>query len=230
MAMILIGLGFTQRRLYLASDFLENKPFDLLIKEGLTAAVFNDDVLGKALDSLYAANVTDVFSDLSEKACSKLGIETNFAHLDSTSFHVACEADSVKEQQRFNKSLKFSCIYDINYSESHKFMEKGRPKKDEEPCNTVWKISNCIATSLEARNKQVKGKGMFILATNELDEKKLTDIEIFLTYKGQAQVESGFRFLKNPQFMASTIFLKNPQKDKGTHDGNDIMPYGVFNS
>lgn len=31
-------------------------------------------------------------------------------------------------------------------------------------------------------------------------------------YKGQQQVERGFRFLKDPMFMASTLFLKSPKR------------------
>jgi transposase len=33
-----------------------------------------------------------------------------------------------------------------------------------------------------------------------------------LAYKGQAQAERGFRFLKAPQFLASTLYLKKPER------------------
>jgi transposase len=31
-------------------------------------------------------------------------------------------------------------------------------------------------------------------------------------YKGQAQAERGFRFLKDPQFLASSLYLKKPER------------------
>jgi transposase len=31
-------------------------------------------------------------------------------------------------------------------------------------------------------------------------------------YKGQSKVERGFRFLKDPQFMAATLFVKKPER------------------
>lgn len=55
-------------------------------------------------------------------------------------------------------------------------------------------------------------KGKFVLATNELDQHKLADYGLFENYKGQSIVERGFRFLKDPQFMASTLFVKKPER------------------
>lgn len=56
-AMILNGLGFANRRLYLTAHFFENKPTDRLLGEGITAEVLNDDTLGKALDKLHTYGV-----------------------------------------------------------------------------------------------------------------------------------------------------------------------------
>ena len=39
-----------------------------------------------------------------------------------------------------------------------------------------------------------------------------SDVQCFDTYKGQSKVERGFRFLKDPQFLASTIFVKKPER------------------
>jgi transposase len=37
----------------------------------------------------------------------------------------------------------------------------------------------------------------------------LSDIDMIEAYKDQQKVERGFRFLKDPMFMASTLFLKS---------------------
>jgi transposase len=55
-------------------------------------------------------------------------------------------------------------------------------------------------------------KSKFIIATNELDSQKLSDREVLMGYKGQAKVERGFRFLKDPQFVASSFFVKKPER------------------
>ena len=85
-AMVLNGLGFVSRPLYLSPEFFHNKPVDLLVGEGIEAADLNDDCLGRALDKLFNRGVTEVFAAVSAHAMQVFGIETKFAHLDSTSF------------------------------------------------------------------------------------------------------------------------------------------------
>lgn len=56
-------------------------------------------------------------------------------------------------------------------------------------------------------------RSCFILATNELDEEVLADEEVLGAYKGQSsKVERGFRFLKDPMFLASTLYLKRVER------------------
>ncbi|MGR5456604.1 IS1634 family transposase, partial [Vibrio alfacsensis] len=54
--------------------------------------------------------------------------------------------------------------------------------------------------------------GMFILATNDTESADLTMSELLKHYKSQQKVERGFRFLKSPEFLTSSIFLKKPQR------------------
>ncbi|GIC28082.1 transposase [Vibrio cholerae] len=53
---------------------------------------------------------------------------------------------------------------------------------------------------------------MFILATNDTDNTDLTMVALLEHYKSQQKVERGFRFLKSPEFLTSSIFLKKPQR------------------
>src|SRR5204863_9255357 len=48
--------------------------------------------------------------------------------------------------------------------------------------------------------------------TNILDPAVLSDQEVVTTYKDQGSVERGFRFLKDPLFLASSVFLKKPER------------------
>lgn len=399
-ALVLNGLGFTQRTLYLVSHFFEDKPIDLLLGEGVKASHLNDSVLGRGLDELYAYGCTELYSQLVPKIIEKLNLSPLCAHMDLTSFHLdgdynrenlpdsqgekvlhltkgysrdhrpelnqvvlnlitdnqagiplhmealdgntndkssfrstvknhidqlnnvssfsylimdsagyteetiqshgnayhwisrvpenikGCkealqqeatfidltekysyhtvkqnygaieqrwlviysqdaykrEVETLKknylkkseaEQKAFLKLCKtlFSCQEDalqaLEYFEKqckyieftnkqvHKvasFKGKGRPKKGAAPDLTHYTISAAVHCSLEDYQKRKSYKGRFVIATNQLDEDKLSDIALFNYYKGQAKVERGFRFLKDPQFVASSFFVKNPER------------------
>src|SRR5206468_6926528 len=43
----------------------------------------------------------------------------------------------------------------------------------------------------------------------------LSDLEVIAAYKGQAQAEGGFRFLKDPLFFVSSLFVKKPCRIQG---------------
>lgn len=51
--------------------------------------------------------------------------------------------------------------------------------------------------------------GYFILATNKLT---LSPQELLEQYKSQQRVERGFRFLKSPEFLSDSFFLKKPER------------------
>lgn len=96
-AMILNGLGFVNQRLYLVPRFFETKPTERLLGEGILPEHLNDDTLGRALDALYEAGVTELFRDLAAHAAQVLGLSGHVAHLDATSFHVDGRYNSAAE-------------------------------------------------------------------------------------------------------------------------------------
>jgi transposase len=87
-AMVLNGLGFINHALYLVPRFFQTTPTSRLISPRVTPTQLNDDALGRALDTLYAAGVTALYSLIAATAAQRLGLAPRFAHLDSTSFHV----------------------------------------------------------------------------------------------------------------------------------------------
>ncbi|HEV2459486.1 MAG TPA: IS1634 family transposase, partial [Ktedonobacterales bacterium] len=58
----------------------------------------------------------------------------------------------------------------------------------------------------------VRRKAAFLVATNVLDAAALPDLALIQTYKAQSAVERGFAFLKDPLFLASSVFVKKPQR------------------
>jgi transposase len=89
LAMILNGLGFSNRQLYLVPQFFANKPIEQLIGPGIQAEDLNDDRLGRALDWLTAHDLTALFAGVVRQARKAFGFEMKTIHVDTTSFSVS---------------------------------------------------------------------------------------------------------------------------------------------
>ena len=96
-AMVLNGLGFINQTLSLVPRFFQNKPTSRLISPRIAPAQLNDDALGRALETLYASGVTELYRLIATTAAQRLGLAPTFAHLDSTSFHVDGRYNSAEE-------------------------------------------------------------------------------------------------------------------------------------
>ncbi len=61
------------------------------MRPGLTAEMLNDDSLGRALDRLYEAGLTEIFAQVASYALRLWGVQHRFVHLDTTSLSVEGE-------------------------------------------------------------------------------------------------------------------------------------------
>jgi transposase len=399
-AMVLNGLGFVNHALYLVPRFFQNKPTSRLIAPRVTPAQLNDDALGRALETLYADGVTELYRLIAATAAKRLGLAATFAHLDSTSFHVdgrynseeepeaevihitrgysrdhrpdlnqvmlelivehqagipvlmqplsgntsdgktfghvvkayvtqlqttygttylvadsalynednlqklaettvkwitrvpatlgeaqaalaqaapstmplltegyryqvlhstyggvaqrwlllasehryaqaqrtvdkqlrkqsdqesqeftqlcrttfACEADAHQALTTFEHSLQATFLPTVIVCPTPRYGKRGRPRPDAPPARVVYTIAGALASALAPRQALIDQHRCFILATNELDEATLAPQEVLNGYKGQAHAERGFRFLKDPQFLAASLYLKKPER------------------
>ncbi len=395
-AMILNGLGFSNRRLYLVSQFFATKPVEHLLGPGITAEMLHDDCLGRTLDWLYAHDPTALFAGIARQARQRFGISARQVHVDTTSFSVTgeyaadldahtlavtygysrdhradlkqwmlalattrqgdvplfCQAldgtasdkvslvaavEALAEQlragaqdespifvadsglysaenvarlnragvrwisrvpdtsekaraalavaddawqhdgslwwapaaqapdgerwvvvrttqgeeraratllrqveqarQTWEKALwhlgnqRFACEPDAQAAltqhlkkcpdwlevqtqlVSHpKQNRPGRPRKDTTPDRTEWQIQATVTVDEQVLTRAVQRKASFLVATNVLDADQLPDQELIQTYKDQHSVERGFSFLKDPLFLASSVFVKNPTR------------------
>jgi transposase len=399
-AMVLNGLGFINQALYLVPRFFQNKPTSRLISPRVAPKQLNDDALGRALDTLYAYGVTELYSLIAATAAEHLGLTPRLAHLDSTSFHVdgrynsdeepteqvvhitrgysrdhrpdlnqvmlelivehqagipllmkplsgnssdahdfgevvcahvqqlqttygttylvadsalysaanlqklaqtrmrwmtrvpatlseaqaalaqvnphalasltegyryhelrstyggieqrwvliysesrqpqaqrtvdkqwrqqsdkevkafkklcgttfACEADARQALSRFEQDLQATLLGTSTVSARPRYGQRGRPGQGTQPKQVVYQIDGALASSLTSRQALINQHSCFILATNELDDQQLSPQELLDGYKGQSHAERGFRFLKDPQFLASSLYLKKPER------------------
>jgi transposase len=402
-AMILNGLGFSNRRLYLVSQFFATKPVEHLLGPGITAEMLHDDCLGRTLDWLYAHDPTALFAGIARQARQRFGIAARQVHVDTTSFSVsgayelegdaqviavtygysrdhradlkqwmlalattrqgdlplfcraldgqasdkislvaavealaeqlraaAGEAEAEEEsplfvadsglysaenvarlnaagvrwisrvpdtsqeahaaldvpddawqqegdlfwavvpasqvpagerwvvvrtrqgeertrattqrqaertRQEWEKALwhlgnrRFACEPDAQAALDRQLQARpawlsvqarlvahaqyprpGRPRKDASPAGTAWQIVATLAVDEERLTREAQRKAAFLVATNVLDRAQLADQELIQTYKDQGSVERGFAFLKDPLFLASSVFVKKPER------------------
>lgn len=401
-ALVLNGLGFVNQQLYLVPSFFESKPTERLMGRGILPEHLNDDVLGRALDSLYDYGVTELYSVVALEAAKRLGLTSRFAHLDSSSFHVdgkynsdeppgegggaihitkgysrdhrpdlnqvvldlivenqagipllmkplsgntndatnfravvtehvkqlqeahdipylvadsalynqetlqalqgsglkwltrvphtlteantalagvrvetltplaegyryrtlqsdyagvpqrwlvvyseaantraqaqvrkvlakqseadvralaklsrkffACREDATQALEALIKNLKACTLVSYDICKVAHYNSPGRPAKDAAPSHLSYRIEGQLATPLALRDERLVRESCFVLATNEADKQALPDVEVLAGYRGQAFPERGFRFLKDPMFLADSLFLKSPQR------------------
>jgi transposase len=73
-------------------------------------------------------------------------------------------------------------------------------------------IDGARGSSVAQPEQRVGQASCFVLATNELDASRLPPLELLEVYQGQQYAERGFRFLKSPEFLASSLYLKKPER------------------
>jgi transposase len=399
-AMVLNGLGFINHALYLVPRFFQNKPTSRLISPRVAPKQLNDDALGRALDTLYAYGVTELYSLIAATAVQRLGLAPRLVHLDSTSFHVdgrynsdeepdehvihitrgysrdqrpdlnqvmldliveqqagipvlmkplsgnnsdvqdfgqlitdhmaqlqitygttflvadgalysaenlqklaetrtkwitrvpatlseaqavlaqadlqtmapltedyryqvvrssyggveqrwvllhsaprqpqaprtvdkqllkpseqevkackklcrtafACAADAQQALATCAQGLQATFVAQSTVRPTPRYDTRGRPGQGTPPDQVVYRLEGALAMRIAARQALIDQHSCFILATNELDDTLFPPQELLAGYKGQAQAERGFRFLKDPQFLASALYLKKPER------------------
>ena len=394
-AMILNGLGFSNRRLYLVSQFFATKPVEHLLGAGISAEMLHDDCLGRTLDWLHTHDPTALFAGIARQARQRFGITARHVHVDTTSFSVTGEyepdldahtiavtygysrdhradlkqwmltlattgtgdvplfcqalggnasdkvslvaavealaeqlrtpdeeaplfvadsglysADNVarlsaagvrwisrvpdtsqaartalqvaddawrqegalfwasapaapagerwvvvrtrhgeeraratltrqveKTRQQWEQALwhlgnrRFACAPDAHAALAQQLKKRpewlavhtrlvahpkqsrpGRPRQGTTPDRAEWQITATVAVNEEAVSREAQRKAAFLVATNVLGAEQLSDQELIQTYKEQHSVERGFSFLKDPLFLASSVFVKKPTR------------------
>ncbi len=136
-------------------------------------------------------------------------LEKAMWHLGNQVF--GCEADAIREISKLTKKyglFEISC--EILPVSSYK--TRGRPSKDKTGEVKGFQAKLSSSRNQKEIDRQLQGKGRFILATNDMDEGAYSNEKILSDYKEQQQVERGFRFLKDPWFMVDSVYLKSPAR------------------
>lgn len=124
----------------------------------------------------------------------------------------ACEVDALSTVAEFEKTLKYHKLNELQIVSQPHYLRRGRPNPEQQPTHNSWHIQAVLIENPVTVTAMQKQAGRFILATNSVDSEKWADSDILREYKGQQSTERGFRFLKDPLFFASSVFLKNSKR------------------
>jgi transposase len=136
--------------------------------------------------------------------------ERQLWHLGNQTF--ACQVDAEAEQQRQLKTLPVWLRVVSTVSSQPHYARKGRPTKDQPPDRETWQVQATVTVDEEQLEREAQRQAHFLVATNILDPAEVSAAQVIATYKAQSGVERGFAFLKDPLFLASSVFLKRPER------------------
>ncbi|WP_430639688.1 IS1634-like element ISCwa1 family transposase [Crocosphaera watsonii WH 8501] len=122
-SILINGLGFVSRPLYLFSQFFQDKAIEKLLGERIKPDYLNDDKIGRVIDELYKYGLNDIFIEVVLEVIKKFKIDLKYSHLDSTSFHLDGEykREEDKEKQEEEKIIKERPIFiKKGYSRDHR--------------------------------------------------------------------------------------------------------------
>jgi len=136
--------------------------------------------------------------------------ERQLWHLGNQAF--ACQADAEAELQRQLKTLPAWLRVASTIKRQPHYAGKGRPSKGQPPNHETWHVQAQVTVDDEPLEREAQRQARFLVATNVLDPGEVPDEQVIGTYKAQSGVERGFAFLKDPLFLASSVFLKRPER------------------
>jgi transposase len=124
----------------------------------------------------------------------------------------ACAADAQQALSTFEHGLPATFLAQSMVHCPPRYGQRGRPRLDTQPAQVIDTIEGALASRLTVRQARIDQQRCFLLATTELDDTQLSPHELLEGYKGQGHAERGFRVLKDPRFLASSLYLKKPER------------------
>jgi transposase len=124
----------------------------------------------------------------------------------------ACEADALAALKKLEKGLPWHQLEGMSVKQKWRYEKPGKPKRGAEPSRITYQPQASLKFNPMVVSIHQQRAGRFILATNVLESQQLSEQRALKEYKEQQSNERGFRFLKDPMFFASSVFLKAPER------------------
>ena len=188
-------------------------------------------------DERKSADLKSLSKRISKSLTAKL---SSLNRLSNHEF--ACEADALSAAANFEKTLPYHFLSDLTIIAKPHYQRKGRPRPGDEVSHYTYQIQSSLCENEIVIENHRNQAGRFILATNLLDEERnliasitselyqaecafmgspsvthtqaeeWTNDLILKEYKSQQSTERGFRFIKDPLFFVSRVFLKSTKR------------------
>jgi transposase len=124
----------------------------------------------------------------------------------------ACIADAEIGIKMLSDSWKYHEIKEIKCTEKASKKSQSKTEKGNQEKTIVYQVTGEIEPRESVIEAEKIKAGRFILATNILDDKVVSNEKILWEYKAQQSNERGFRFLKDPLFFTASVFVKKPER------------------
>jgi transposase len=148
------------------------------------------------------------------KACQREAeaIDKQLFHLQARRFETPEAAQAALAA--LEKAWKYHQVGSSRLIEHKHYASKGRPMPTSPIKSIAWQMQAQAQPAQEQIAYYKECKACFVVGTNIVPS-QLSDPEVIRAYKGQAQAEGGFRFLKDPLFFVSSLFVKKPCRIQG---------------
>jgi transposase len=148
------------------------------------------------------------------KACQREAeaIDKHLFHLQARRFETPEAAQAALAT--LEKAWKYHQVGSSRLIEHKHYASKGRPMPTSPIKSIAWQMQAQARPAQEQIAYYKECKACFVVGTNIVPS-QLSDPEVIRAYKGQAQAEGGFRFLKDPLFFVSSLFVKKPCRIQG---------------
>jgi transposase len=124
----------------------------------------------------------------------------------------ACAADAPQAVQTFQQPLQATRLEGVTIRAVASYGKRGRPTPDTAPDKMAYVVEGALASSLASRQGLLAAKSCFILAPNACATTARPAAAALARYKSQRLPARGFRFLKDPQFLASSFSVTKPER------------------
>ena len=128
--------------------------------------------------------------------------------------YYSCTPDAEKEIEKFKKKCCSYCKVVKAEIIKEEIPKRGRKPKVANPDvqkQYQYKLDIQVAIDEDYCKMVKRNKSYFVIATNDA-ERDWKPAELLKQYKSQSRVERGFRFLKDPEFFADSIFLSKNER------------------
>jgi transposase len=149
-----------------------------------------------------------------DKACQRESatIQKQLFHLQAKRFETPEAAQSALDT--LATSWRYHQVATSSLIEHKRYACKGRPAPTTPIKSIDWQIEAQSRPDQERIRERKQQGACFIIGTN-IASHQLSAPEVIHAYKAQSRAEGGFRFLKDPLFFVSSLFVKKPCRIQG---------------